>query len=63
MHSPGRDARAKPPGDLAEWFDRYPALVVLAPAAFEAPARPRIPRSYLHSALAMLTPDRLLEDP
>ena len=53
-------AGGKPPLDLADWFDYYPALVLVAPANLTAPGRPHVAWSDLHQPC--VTHTRLRED-
>ncbi|MFG1757041.1 protein DpdF [Micromonospora echinofusca] len=53
-------ADTKPPVDLADWFDYYPALVLVAPANLTAPGRPDVAWSDLHQPC--VTHTRLCED-
>lgn len=48
------------PADLPDWFDRYPALVLLVPSDLTAPSRSHISWSDLHPPC--VTHVRLLED-
>lgn len=50
----------RPPHDLSDWFDRFPVLLVLAPANLEVPGRPHLLWSDLNTSC--LTHLRLLED-
>jgi ATP-dependent DNA helicase RecQ len=53
------DIRAAP-ANLPDWFERYPALVLLVPSDLTAPSRPHIPWSDLHPPCVSHV--RLLED-
>lgn len=52
--------RAQPPEDLPDWFNQYPALVLIAPSDLEVPSRPHIRWSDLYPPC--VTHVRLLED-
>ncbi|WP_410820446.1 protein DpdF [Micromonospora sp. 050-3] len=52
--------RAEPPHGLADWFDYYPALVVVAPTNLAAPDHAHVAWSDLHQPC--VTHIRLLED-